>query len=306
MEVTIIRVSHVRMVSPSSVREALQALDEYGHTMKIVAGSTDVSVSLKDGNLKEECLLDISYLDSLRFIKRQNGLIHLGALTTYADCIRSPTIQKNAHILIDTFNALASPQIRNLATVAGNLGNASPAGDAIPPLFVLNASVVLESLSGRRKIAIRDFFTGYRETERKPNELITEMEFCPVRKDEVTFFKKLGQRQANAIAIASIAFWGRITKGPSFVDTRISLGAVAPTVIRATGAEQALIKGKFTRARIREVSKLCSLEASPISDVRGSAEFRRRSIDGLAQSGFLEILESLKIERRASVSRSLC
>src|SRR5271157_850120 len=141
------------MVSPLSVRDALQILDERRETVRIVAGSTDVSVILKDGNVREEWFFEISHLDALRYIRMgQDHLIHIGALATYGDCIRSSIIRRNTHILIDAFHTLGSPQIRNLATIAGNLGNASPAGDAIPPLFVLNASVVLESLSEKREI----------------------------------------------------------------------------------------------------------------------------------------------------------
>ena len=291
------------MISPGSLREAILALDKYRGAVRIVAGSTDVSVSLKDGNLREEWLLDISHLDALRYIhKSRDGTIHIGALATYGDCIRSNVIQKNASILIDDFLTLASPQIRNLATVAGNLGNASPAGDAIPPLFVLNATVNLESLSRRRELAVQNFFTGYRHTEREPDELITEVNFSPVRKGELTFFKKLGLRQANAISIASVAFWGKLAPGPRFTDARIALGAVAPTVIRAIRAEQALTDGEFTRQRIREISKLCSLEAQPISDIRGSADYRRRAVGQLIQLGLLELLEGLKSHRTKSSS----
>lgn len=282
------------MVSPRSARDALRFLDERRETIRVVAGSTDVSVILKDGNVREEWLLDISHLDALRYIRMgRDGLIHIGALATYGDCIRSSIIRRNARILVDAFYTLGSPQIRNLATIAGNLGNASPAGDAIPPLFVLNASLVLESLAERREMSVLDFLEGYRKTNRKPNELITEIRFSPVRRSEVTFFKKLGLRQANAIAVASVAFWGQIAEGPRFTDARIALGAVAPTVMRASRAEEALLSGLFTPERIRAVARICSMEAQPISDIRGSAEYRRRAVDGLAQLGFLGILEGL-------------
>lgn len=293
------------MVSPLSVRDALQILDERRETVRIVAGSTDVSVILKDGNVREEWFLDISHLDALRYIRMGQGhLIHMGALATYGDCIRSSIIRRNAHILIDAFHTLGSPQIRNLATIAGNLGNASPAGDAIPPLFVLNATVVLESLSEKREMLVQDFFKGYRRTDRKPNELITEVRLDPVRTGEVAFFKKLGLRQANAIAVASVAFWGQIAEGPRVADARIALGAVAPVVMRARRAEGVLTSGLFTKERIREVARTCRLEAQPISDIRGSAEYRRMAVDGLAQLGFLEVLDSLESRIRAGASKT--
>jgi len=283
------------MISPRSVRDALQILDERRENVRIVAGSTDVSVMLKDGNVREEWCLDISHLDALRYIRTgQDRLIHIGALATYGDCIRSSIIQRNARILVDAFYTLGSPQIRNLATIAGNVGNASPAGDAIPPLFVLNASVVLESLSERREMAVQDFIVDYRKTDRKPNELITEIRCSPAGRGEVAFFKKLGLRQANAIAVASVAFSGQPAEGPRFAHARIALGAVAPTVLRASRAEKVLLSGLFTPERIGEVASICRLEAQPISDIRGSAEYRRKAIEGLAKLGFLEILDRLR------------
>jgi xanthine dehydrogenase FAD-binding subunit len=262
--------------------------------IRIVAGSTDVSVMLKDGNVKEKRFLDISHVDDLRYITLgRDGLIHIGALATYGDCIRSPIIAENASVLIDSFLTIGSPQIRNLATIAGNLGNASPAGDSIPPLFVLGATVVLESLSGKREITVEEFFVGYRKTIRESTELITEVRLRPVKKGEITFFRKLGLRCANAIALASVAFWGKVAHGSAFSEAKIALGAVAPTVMRARRAEEVLVGGPFTIDRIEEAARACALEAHPISDIRGSADYRRRAIEGLAHIGFRDIFDRL-------------
>jgi len=250
---------------------------------------------LKDRSVKEKRQLDISHVVDLSYIKTgQDGLIHIGALASYGDCIRNRIIKRSAGVLIDAFLTIGSPQIRNLATVAGNLGNASPAGDAIPPLFVLDATVALESLSGKREISVEKFIAGYRKTDREPTELITEIKLRPVKKDEVTFFRKLGLRQANAIALASVAFWGRVVKGPAFADARIALGAVAPSVMRIRRAEEVLANGRFTRDRIREVARICAMEGQPISDIRGSADYRRRAVEGLTQMGLREIFDQLK------------
>ena len=293
--VTLIHPTYVEVVSARSVHEALHALEFYREDIRIVAGSTDVSVMLKDRSVKEKRLLDISHVDDLRYIKTgQDGLIHIGALATYGDCIRNRIIKKGAGVLTDAFLTIGSPQIRNLATVAGNLGNASPAGDAIPPLFVLDATVALESLSGKREISVEKFITGYRKTDREPTELITEIKLRPVKKDEVAFFRKLGLRQANAIALASVAFWGRVVKGPAFAEARIALGAVAPSVMRIRRAEEVLANGRFTRDRIREVARICAMEGQPISDIRGSADYRRRAVEGLTQLGLREIFDQLE------------
>ena len=188
----------MEVISPESVVDALEVLDRYGEDIRIVAGSTDISVMLKDAHIRESKFLDLSHVNNLRYIKAgKDGMIHIGALATYGDCVRNRVLRKRARILLDSVETIGSPQIRNLATVAGNLGNASPAGDVIPPLFVLDAKVVLESKSEKREISIEQFFSGYRKTVRKPNELIGEVSFYPVTQGELTFFRKLGLRRAN-------------------------------------------------------------------------------------------------------------
>jgi CO/xanthine dehydrogenase FAD-binding subunit len=285
--------SHVEVISPESAVDALEALDHYGESIRIVAGSTDISVMLKDANLRESKFLDLSRLEGLRYIRvRQDGMIHIGALATYGDCIRNRVLRKRARILLDSVETIGSPQIRNLATLAGNLGNASPAGDAIPPLFVLDAKVVLQSRSEKREIPIEQFFSGYRKTVRKPNELIGEISFHPVKQDELTFFKKLGLRRANAVAVASVAFWGR-REGDTFSRTRIALGAVAPTVVRARRAEEMLVGATLTPEKIREVAKTCAGESSPISDLRGTATYRRHAVEALAYIGLMDAVHAL-------------
>jgi carbon-monoxide dehydrogenase medium subunit len=294
LEVAPILLSHIEVLSPRSVRDALKALDDYQLDIRIVAGSTDVSVMLKDGNMKEKRFLDISRLEDLKhIIVSRDGLIHIGAVASYGDCLRSPIIRKKAGILLDSFLTIGSPQIRNLATIAGNLETASPAGDAIPPLFALDATIVLESLSRKREIAVEKFLTGYRKTMREPNELITEVKFHPVNRDEVTFFRKLGLRHANSIALASVAFWGKVREGPVLSEARIALGAVAPTVIRARGAEEALVNSQLTDDRVKAVARTCASEAQPISDIRGSADYRRRAVNALMYVGIRDVFERL-------------
>ena len=249
---------------------------------------------LKDGNVKERLFLDVSRLDDLKFVKMgRDGLVHIGAVATYGDCIRSLIIRKNAKVLVESFLTIGSPQIRNLATIAGNLGTASPAGDSIPALFALNGVVVLQSLSGKREVSVEEFLEGYRKTKREPNELITEVKLRRVRRDEVTFFRKLGLRHANAISLASIAFCGQVVEGPRFADARLALGAVAPTVIRAEQAEKILVGGPFNSEAIGEVARCCAQEARPISDIRGSAEYRKKAVEGLTRMCFLEVLDGL-------------
>jgi CO/xanthine dehydrogenase FAD-binding subunit len=249
---------------------------------------------LKDRNVKEKVFLDVSRLHALKYIRIGNdNLIHIGAAATYGDCIRNPTIRKNAKVLVQSLLTIGSPQIRNLATIAGNLGTASPAGDSIPALIVLNGIVTLQSLSGTRDVSVQHFLEGYRKTKRESNELITEIKLSRVTKGEITFFRKLGLRHANAISLASIAFWGQVAKGPKFMAARLALGAVAPTVIRVDQAEKVLIGKTFNSERIGNVARCCAQEARPISDIRASATYRKKAVEGLTRMCFLEVLDQL-------------
>jgi CO/xanthine dehydrogenase FAD-binding subunit len=249
---------------------------------------------LKDGHIRESKFLDLSHLNDLRYIRAGgDGRIHIGARTTYGDCARNPRLRREAGILLDAIRTIGAPPLRNIATVAGNLGNASPAGDAIPPLFVLDAKVILESAFGRREVGIEEFFSGYRKTIREPNELIREVSFLPVHPGEIAFFKKLGLRRANAISIASVALWARVTKG-RIRDARIALGAVAPTVIRAKRGEALLKEIPLTTDGISRVAKECAEESKPISDIRGSASYRKEAVEALTYIGLVEATQSLQ------------
>jgi len=248
---------------------------------------------LKDGHIRESRFLDLSHLNALRYIKTErDGRIHIGAGTTYGDCARDRRLRKDAGILLEAIETIGAPPLRNIATVAGNLGNASPAGDAIPPLFVLDATVALESISGRRTVPIEEFFSGYRKTVRQPNELIREITFSPVRRGEIAFFKKLGLRRANAISVANVALWAKLEAG-RVSEARIALGAVAPTVIRARRAETMLTGTPLTTDKIMEVAKTCAQETRPITDIRASASYRRQAVEALTYIGLVEATQSL-------------
>jgi len=251
---------------------------------------------LKDDRVVESKFLDLSQLDSLRYIEESDGQVHIGARATFGDCIRSRVLQRTARVILDAIETIASPQIRNLGTVAGNLGNASPAGDSIPPLFVLGSKVVLENSSGKREVPIEAFFIGYRKTVRRNDELIREVCFPPVSKNDITFFKKLGLRHANAISVASVAFWAK-PKGDRIAHARIALGAVAPTVIRATKSEANLTGAQLTTEKAKNIAKMCADESRPISDIRGSASYRRRAIEALTYMGLVEVAERFHLKQ---------
>ena len=283
--------SHIEVVSPKTIADALKALRDEGKRTRVVSGGTDVAVYIKDGLLKEPLLLDISHVEDLRYIREEASSIRVGAAVTLSECLMSPLVNAHAPLLNEGAREVGSLQIRNLATLVGNVCNASPAADTLPPLYALEASVVLQSAMGKREMELRDFILGPRRTARRQDELLTEVRIPKMRKGDAFFFKKLGLRSSQAISVASVA--ALIRKR----DNRIALGAVGPTVIRARRAEKYLFHNVLSLKCLRRVCFLVSREASPIDDLRGSAQYRREALWGLAYQGFYEVLRGGGLDR---------
>jgi len=268
---------------------ALALLDELGTRARILAGGTDVVVQLRDGHHRDRVLLDVSRVEELRRFERDGDEIVLGALTRYADIERSPLARGPLAILADASRVVGGPMIRNAGTVGGNIANGSPAADIVPPLLVLDADIVLECARGRRRLALESFFTGYRKNVLAPGELIREVRFRPPAPEARTRFVKVGQRNASAISIVTVAALAAPGPNGPVHDLRIALGAVSPVSIRARRAEAAAAGRPLTPETILRAAEEASAECAPISDLRGSEWYRRQVVGALVA----EFLESL-------------
>jgi len=225
-----------KYLRPKSFEEALELLDKYGEQAKLLAGGTDLIVKMKDDVVKPKYVIDLSRLEELKFISKEDGVIKIGALTTLREIETSPIIRENVHVLSDAVEKMASWQIRNLGTIGGNLCNASPAADTAPPLLVLEAELKLTSSEGERTVPIDQFFTGPGETILKNNELLTEIQIPIMSNHAGTAFLKLGRRFAHTLSIVSVATLV-VVEDDVFKDVRIALGSVAPTPVRAKKTE---------------------------------------------------------------------
>jgi carbon-monoxide dehydrogenase medium subunit len=203
---------------------------------------------------------------------------------TLSALLESQLIADHAPVLRQAAAVFANPLVRNRATLGGNLGDASPAADTAPALLVLDAEVILESLNGgMRTIAIDDFFVGVRKTARRPDELITAVRLPILPAHSAANFYKLGLRKADAISVVGVAV--RLTRDEAGHCTaaRIALGSVAPRPLRAHAAEELLIGKPLTAEAIAEAARMAAEAASPISDVRASADYRRHTAGVLAR-----------------------
>ncbi len=231
-----------------------------------MAGCTDLYVALNFGTLKDTRFLNLWRLDVLRRIERRGDRLSIGALATFSDIVRSPLVQRHLPILAAAAREVGGVQIQNRGTIGGNVANGSPAGDTLPVLAAAEATVVLSSAAGTRRVPFTAFYTGYRQSVRGPDELIVAFEVAVVRGRQ--WFRKVGTRAAQAISKVVMAAVDGVDGDPP----RIALGSVAPTVVRLPRTEAALARG----AAIAEAQGVLLEEIAPIDDVRSTAEYRRR------------------------------
>ncbi len=261
-------------LAPKTLDAALRAIEGKGRSYKLIAGGTNVVPDVRDRNIAPRLVVDLSGIKTLRCIKEGKGTVRIGALVTITDLLNSQLIKKRAPVLWEAAYKFAGPLVRNRATVAGNLADASPAADVAVPLLALKARVKLRSLQGQRTVPLDKFFTGYRKTVTKPGEVLTEVEFpIPPRGSKQGYYK-IGRRNAMAISVASAAVVLNMNR-KTCADAGIALGAVAPTPLRVERAE-ALLRGEpVDRELAQKCGEVAAKSASPISDIRASAEYRR-------------------------------
>ena len=260
-------ISSLEVLTPRTLAEALRMLrDEEG--VVPLAGATDLYVGLNFGTLEPRRFVNLWGLGPLRRIAMRGDTLSIGALATYTAMLRSRQVQRRLPMLAQAAREVGGLQIQNRGTLGGNIANASPAGDTLPVLAAAEATVVLRSASEERRVPFAGFYTGYRESLRRPDELITAVEVGPVEGSQ--WFRKVGTRAAQAISKVVMA----AVRGPA---PRIALGSVAPTVIRLSRTERALGDG----AGIEAAAAIAESEIQPIDDVRSTAGYRRRVVSNL-------------------------
>jgi len=268
----------------STLKQALEFKSR--RNIAVVAGGTDILVRLHDA-IEKPSLLVLDGIPQLRKINVTEKQIIIGSLVTFTEIEESAALRKYAPQLCQAASVAGSVQIRNRATVGGNIANASPAGDLIPPLYALGASLELMSSKGKRVIDIEEFFTGPGRTVLKWNELITGIKIRKAR--NLGFFARLGTRKALAISKVSVAV-NFVLKAGKVTDIRIALGAVAPTVIRTQVAEE-LLENQILNSDNIEKAALAVIEtARPIDDIRSNAEYRKQMTGVLFRRGMMQFI----------------
>jgi carbon-monoxide dehydrogenase medium subunit len=262
-----------------------------------VAGCTDVLPQMRQSKFKAQQLVDISRFMELDFIEAKDNRISIGALVTYESIQFNGALQAGAPDLVQAAASVGCRQTRNRGTLGGNLGNASPAGDSLPPLLVHNAAIVLASPVGARRLPLLDFLLGPGKTDLLPGEIIHHVDIEPLPAGAGAVFLKLGNRQGMAVSVASAAVWLRLDQQGLVQEARIALGAVAPTAVRCPAAESFLSGKILDPVCAQEAAKLAVQASAPIDDVRGAAAYRRHVVQVLVKRGLLALISNRQTTR---------
>jgi xanthine dehydrogenase iron-sulfur cluster and FAD-binding subunit A len=269
--------------SAHEINEVIDVLAEREERARVIAGGTDLLLEIERRVRKGiDTLIDISRIPDLDRINLDHEeYIHLGPLVTHNHCIASKLIINNALPLAQAASEVGAPQIRNRGTIAGNLITASPANDTITPLIAMNAEVVLQSQGDKRIVPLHEFYTGVRKIVMYPDEMLIDIRFRRLSENQRGQFYKLGLRRAQAISLVNAACVLKFEENPIdsvkdliIQNATITLGAVAPTIIRATDAEEYLVGKVLTDETIESASQLAQQAAMPIDDVRSSRDYR--------------------------------
>ena len=276
----------------ATTEEAIRLLGEKGERARIVAGATDLILELERGVRRGiDTLIDITRIPGLDQITLdEDEVIHLGPMVTHNHCAGTKLIRERAFPLARAAWEVGAPQIRNRATVAGNLITASPANDTITPLMAMGAWVVLASRRGERKVTLSDFYKGVRKTVMMPDEFLLDIAFPALKKNQRGTFIKLALRRAQAISVINVALSLELNAA-TVQSASITLGAVAPTIIHAEEAEKYLVDKDLTEEVIAEAARLAMEASHPIDDIRGSAAYRREMVRVCTARGIRSLLK---------------
>jgi CO/xanthine dehydrogenase FAD-binding subunit len=276
---------------PRTLKEACDLLWDYGDTARLIAGGTDLVIALRNGDLNPSCLIDVTNIPELRKIEEKDGRVSIGSAVTHSEIVSSLLVRRYGRILSEAASEIGSPQIRNVGTIGGNIINASPAADTLPPLMVLDAVAQVTSREGEKEVPLHRLFKGPYETNLKPHEILVNVSFKKIASGAKTSFVRLARREAMAIARMSVAVLLQREKGKRQIkEVRISLGSVTPTPQRITDVET-ILRGKTpNEERLKMASRKISEVMIRHSGVRPTTSYKAPVVEALFMRGFRQAL----------------
>jgi CO/xanthine dehydrogenase FAD-binding subunit len=254
----------------------------------LYAGGTDLLVKMRRGAVSPFALICLERLEELQGVDKEGDFIRIGACTTHAHLQESPLVQKHLPILARALEVLGSPLIRNMGTIGGNICTASPAGDTLPPLYALDAEVELCRQDGVRRVTVKDFLVGPGQIRLGQGEVLTAVWVPQADGYNLQHYEKVGQRNALACSIASLAALVCLSSAGLVEKVRLAWGSVGPTIVTCPAAEKALVGERLTLKTLQQAAALVRQTVSPISDLQADAAYRRT----LAGNLLLRLLEA--------------
>lgn len=277
-------------LAPDTVEQAVAALAENNPDARPLAGGTDLLVDLKHESGSAGLLVDLTRIPECKGIEETGDGLRFGSLVTHTEIMESELVRRHAPAMIDAARTIGAVQTRNLGTLGGNLVTCVPSLDSGPVLVALDAEVTVAGVEGRRRMALTEFMVGPRRTALQPGEILVDIVVPAASLGKPCSFRKFGLRKGQALALVNAAAALRLDGG-AIADARIALGAVAPTVVRASQAEALLDGRKPEPDLIAKAAETAVTEAKPIDDFRASADYRRELIRALTGRVVNEAIE---------------
>jgi len=278
--------------TPNKLSKALRLMERYRERARIIAGGTDLVLDFSNQrHLPVEAMVDISAIPELKQISLENSLVTIGAAVTLAEILHSDLLLSSAAVLVDAARQIAGPQIRNVATIGGNVVNASPAADTVPALLVLDSRISITSLRRKpREIPLSQFLLGNRKVDLRSGEIVTSIQFPLPDPSTRQYFRKVQPRRSMAIAMLNLAILLQVT-GDRIIEARIGMGAVAPTAVRVKTVENELKNLPVSMAGNPKLYTGVNQDIAPISDFRASRIYRICVAQNLLREAILGLLE---------------
>ena len=275
--------------APRTLSELFEILDGRGKEIQVIAGGTDLMIALKERSVAPKIVVDLGRLrNELGDVAVEDGVLRVGALATFSQIESSPFVARYANALRQAAADVGTLQIRSIATLGGNLATASPAADSAPPLIALGANVILLSASGQRSLPAQGVFAGPKRNGLRPGEIVSSVEI-PAKGEARSAWTRSAVRKENVLSTVSVAVATTVKDG-RFGASRVALGAVAPTPILAEKATAAMTGSEATEDQAERVAALAAEDARPISDIRASANYRKRLVQVLTKRLILQVL----------------
>ncbi len=280
--------------APKTLKEALALLAKYGDDCKVICGGQSLLILMRQGLVAPKYMVDIKGISELNYIKDEKDGLKIGATTTHRAIEKSPVIKKKYPVLVEMETRLASIQTRNWGTIGGNICHGDPAGDPVPVLIALNATLTVAGAKGKRSMPVENFSLDYFEVDLKDGELLTEIQIPVPPPRTSTVYTKFNIIESD-LATVSVAASVTLGSGDGVCqNVRIALGAAAPMAIRAKKAEKVLKGKKITEALLSEAGEVAATETEPISDIAASEEYRRELVKVLVPRMTKEALARAK------------